>query len=969
MGGGVDPSAVVDVARRVLPPSSIDPLTAVGQDAAVLRGPVLRLCASGALAGALVGAGDFAVGASRIPGFVTPGQGAATLAFFLGLYALSGALAGMLLGIIALALSHTDLVGGDTPGDRVAAHGVIGLVALAGVGLVTRVLVERYLTFFHHRQLIAVLTGATVAGCVLVALLLMLTLAGPLSKGLPFGPRLRRGLRAPDYAGPALVLGGYAIAALVGADLVYLQTKPRMAPAVRALNAALAAPALALLGALLAYGAYRALGERPRRATTARVLWPTALTWLLPLAIGCAFTWTTVRQLDLRPFIAAGAILLLTVALAPRMRAPMLVLPILAAFALPLGGRVAVRKSVALTGLGPHLTRAVQLASDLDRDGYSSLLGGGDCNDLDAHIHPGAFDWPDDGLDQDCNGHEATLAGASDRLWVEVPDAVPTKPNVLLLTLDALRADHVSAYGYGRPTTPNLDALAKEGALFQNAWAHAPSTRYSVPAILIGRYPSTIAVNNDPRVHWPPQVLPENRLMSEILKDQGYRTAATLTYHYFERGWGLDQGFDDYDYHLYTLHTVAGDPSATSGSSAKQLADLDIEWLRKHHADHPDQPFFLWSHYYDTHFRFDAHPDLPESNFGSDEQAMYDGEIRYSDHHIGRVLQALKELGQWDNTIIVVTSDHGDGFGEHGIPVAKRHGYHLYRTETKVPMIIRIPGVAGRVVQTPIGHVDILATLLNALRRPVTDEPQVLGQSLLGAMLGDDEAAGRRSIYQEVWYEGPTSKRAIATREAHLIRNLVPDDTTELFDLTNDAAEEHDLAGRGDAREATLLQRLAEVSDAIAIPLDFALRLKDARSAQPGQPQQALGDTLGDFVTVRGIDVAPSQLQPGQSAELTVHLAIRRAIPDGWVLFVHVIAAGGRSMNLDHAPLAGLVPLADLQPGTFVRDPIRVSLPVNWPVGATRVELGLYRKGARAPARGAHSAADAVTVATLEVTR
>src|SRR5207302_10065893 len=128
-----------------------------------------------------------------------------------------------------------------------------------------------------------------------------------------------------------------------------------------------------------------------------------------------------------------------------------------------------------------------------DGDGYSSVLGGGDCNDFDREIHPGALDWPDDGIDQDCNGHQATLAAPPRAPFVPLPAAVPRDANVVIITLDALRADHVGAYGYARATTPRLDSLARESALFSDAWAHAPSTRYSVPAILRGRFPSSIA--------------------------------------------------------------------------------------------------------------------------------------------------------------------------------------------------------------------------------------------------------------------------------------------------------------------------------------------------------------------------------------------------------------------------------------------------------------------------------------------
>src|SRR5262249_21964135 len=152
---------------------------------------------------------------------------------------------------------------------------------------------------------------------------------------------------------------------------------------------------------------------------------------------------------------------------------------------------------------------------------------------FDRNVHPGALDWPDDGKDDDCNGHAATTARPKPLPYADVPAQVPERPNVLLLTIDALRADHMGAYGYARPTTPNLDALARELVLFKNGWAHAPSTRYSVPAILTGRYPSTIAVGS---AHWPPNLLPSNRLIGEILKGFGYHTGAILSYYYFERG-------------------------------------------------------------------------------------------------------------------------------------------------------------------------------------------------------------------------------------------------------------------------------------------------------------------------------------------------------------------------------------------------------------------------------------------------
>jgi hypothetical protein len=218
-----------------------------------------------------------------------------------------------------------------------------------------------------------------------------------------------------------------------------------------------------------------------------------------------------------------------------------------------------------------------------------------------------------------------------------------------------------------------------------------------------------------------------------------------------------------------------------------------------------------------------------------------------------------------------------------------------------------------------------------------------------------------------VWFEGPTSLKALVTHAYHYIRNLVPDDTTELYDLRTDAAEEHDLSGLGDPVEAELAARLGRITDALAIPADFAAHLKDAISRKATAPTTPLGDELGDLVRVTGVDVDKPALRVGETAVVKVHFEVRRPIPDGYIIFAHAIAANGRSMNLDHAPLQGLLPVTDLEPGTWLRDPIAVSIPQGWPAGKLRLELGLYRKGTRAKARGPHSANDAVTVATLEV--
>lgn len=976
------------------------------------RGLGARGALVGALAGLCAGGLDFALASAQAAAFLPTGR-ARLLIFLCALYAAAGALAGLAIGIVAAMLGWATDLGalwrrtfaqgdereGESPrGARVVAYAIAALCALGALGWLTRLFAFDALHRYHNRMLIAALSGAVSAGIAIGLLALVMLLASALSPILPFGPRARLELRAA----PALAAGAWALGLLGGAGgvmlfLEALEKRWRMPIPLKALNTGLWAPAMIAGGLLAGHLATRLLarlfprtlssGERPTtRSWRARLLFSPgggaaaiALALALPTAAVMALEWTTVRQLDARPWLALLVAIVIAVSAASlgmgrdltRIRRSgralfAIALPSLCLLlALSSGRNDRVRKSaISFTGATGPLVQAIHAATDLDRDGYSTVLGGGDCNDFDPDIHPGAFDWPDDGIDQDCNGHQATLAPPAPRVYAPVPAQVPENPNVLLITIDALRADHLGCYGYPRPTTPNLDALARESVRFDNAWAHAPSTRYSVPAILIGRYPSTIAVNNDWHVHWPPQVLPSNRLISEILKDRGYHTSAFLSYYYFEPGWGLNQGFDDYDYHLYTLHSVGGNPAATQGSSARQLADEDIAYIAKH----KDQKFFLWTHYYDTHYMFARHPDQPVTNFGNSEIDLYDGEIRYTDIELGRVFDALKQAGLWDKTIIIITSDHGDGFGEHGIPKSQRHGYHLYRNETKVPLIIRVPGLAPRVVEEPVGHIDILPTLLNALRQPASAEPQLLGDSVFGLMLGQKSPQPRK-VYQEVWYEGPTSRKAVVTQDWHLIYNVIPDDTVELYDERSDPAENHDLAGDGLPAEKELRSLLAAWMDETALPPDFAKRVQGNLSKQPIAFEEKLGDTIGPALTLEGVNVETKTVRAGQPLSLALILHATGKLPEGYRLFTHVVAPNGRTINADHDLLQGLLPVHQLRPGTWVRDRIEVNIPAGWPPGNATVLVGLWKTPKRAPARGPHSHDDAVTAATVTVTR
>ena len=276
--------------------------------------------------------------------------------------------------------------------------------------------------------------------------------------------------------------------------------------------------------------------------------------------------------------------------------------------------------------------------------------------------------------------------------------------------------------------------------MFEHGWAHAPSTRYSMPAILTGRLP--LDVHYDTSIEGWPGLLPEATTIAEALDPVGFTTGAFTNYWYFDRVRHMDQGFAEYD-NQNARSTRASPAPAPSRPAAARRGSRPTR--RSAFVDRtPADRWFLWVHYYDPHYAYEPHPEVP--SFGADRMALYDGEIRFTDLHIGRLLDELKAKGLYDKTVIVVTGDHGEGFGEHGVEL---HGYHLYAPQTKVPLIMRVPGLPPRRATTPAGHVDILPTLANLAGGP-------------GHRRDDGPLAGRRARRQG---RGPHRVPAAVVRE------------------------------------------------------------------------------------------------------------------------------------------------------------------------------------------------------------
>jgi tetratricopeptide (TPR) repeat protein len=352
--------------------------------------------------------------------------------------------------------------------------------------------------------------------------------------------------------------------------------------------------------------------------------------------------------------------------------------------------------------------------------------------------------------------------------------------NVLLVTLDTTRADRLGCYGYVGGKTPNLDALARGGVLFQNVYAQVPLTLPSHCSIMTGTTPLTHGIHNNGGY----VLSPERTTLAEMLKARGFRTAAFVASFSVDSRFGLDQGFD-----LYDDSFEAGLPlkSANSERRADTVAALFSAWL-----DGQDgEPFFAWVHFFDPHLPY--RPPAPyDREFSSNP---YDGEIAFMDEAVGAVVGKLREMNLAGRTLVVLAGDHGEAFGEK---VETGHGVFIYDQTLKVPLVLHAPGHLpdGKVVSTRVRLTDIVPTVLDMAGLPVPAD--VEGESLVPL------AAGKKGMDRETYIETFYPRENYGWSE---LVGLISGDwkyirapKTELYNLRTDPAETRNEAGSaGDA--------------------------------------------------------------------------------------------------------------------------------------------------------------------------
>ena len=407
-----------------------------------------------------------------------------------------------------------------------------------------------------------------------------------------------------------------------------------------------------------------------------------------------------------------------------------------------------------------------------------------------------------------CFSVAATLCGCV--------EGAPARPrNVLVISIDTLRPDVLGCYGYERATSPTLDLLAAEGALFENAFTTSPWTLPAHASLLTGLYPRHHGARQERRA-----LRGDVPTLGEILSGAGFATAAIVNSHFLSQPYGFGRGFQD-----FVFHEVERTETAPS-----EVVETALAWLSKKDRD----PFFLFLHDYDVHSDYGALPEYEKlfarpyrgridgstdqlrefSNESLDLDAsdlehlidLYVAGVRQTDAQVGRLIEHLRTSGQLESTLIIVTSDHGEEFLEHS---GVLHGRTHYDEVLRIPLILRGPGIPrGRRISDPVSINDILPTTLALLGLPWKEKTDGIDASQLWRS-ESREAARERILFGEADHENerPDILRSVRDAQYKLIYNRLTQ-RTALYDLRADPQERHDVGDAHPEIKRRLLEEL-----------------------------------------------------------------------------------------------------------------------------------------------------------------
>lgn len=381
------------------------------------------------------------------------------------------------------------------------------------------------------------------------------------------------------------------------------------------------------------------------------------------------------------------------------------------------------------------------------------------------------------------------IAVAAFYLWVirshVVSPACCANDNVLLITLDTTRADHLPMYGYKSGHTPNLDLLAGSSVVFEDAVSHVPITLPAHASILTGRLPIAHGMHDNSGYFLDPK----ETTLAEVLKQNGYTTAAFVSAFVLDSRWQLNQGFDTYydNFNMAEYQGINGRDIQRRGEETELEAS---HWLEQNSG----KKWFLWVHFYDPHDPYDP----PEPYRSEYAQRPYDGEIAYTDEMVGRLLKKVEAIGSGDRTVVALTGDHGESLGEHK---EATHGMFLYNATQHVPLLIRVPRTSRKRVPGIVRHIDLAPTILDLLG--IQPPAEMQGSSLIKLINGKERSrrvAFSESRYAEIHY-GWSPLQSVTTDQYRYVEAPRP----ELYEWKKDPGESRNLIGE-EASIATVLK-------------------------------------------------------------------------------------------------------------------------------------------------------------------
>lgn len=440
---------------------------------------------------------------------------------------------------------------------------------------------------------------------------------------------------------------------------------------------------------------------------------------------------------------------------------------------------------------------------------------------------------------------------------------VGTFPNapVILISIDTLRSDHLPAYGYGQVETPAIDGLAKDGLVFERAYSHTPLTLPSHVSMLTGRLPTEHGVRDNVGYRYDAGKAPS---LAAVLHGAGYATGAAVSAYVLRPETGLSEGFDAYDAGI-PVHFA--DSLGLSQRPGGQTADAALAWVRTV----KDKPFFLFLHLYEPHTPYAP----PEPFAGRYAGRPYDGEVAAADAIVGRVLDEIKKLDRYDDAVILLVSDHGEGLGEHG---EQEHGIFLYREALQVPMILKLPGgkLGGGRASRPAQIVDVFPTLLSlvGVQPPKEAAGAFPGRTLLDLRDPLSEGTPERDLYAETFYPrlhfGWSELTSLVRGRFHYIQGPDP----ELYDLAADPGEKANVLARERRAFATLRQSLQGIERPLqapgAVDAETARKLAAlgyASAAARTDAGEKLPDPKSRIGTLADFDLAMRLFAQGRYAE------------------------------------------------------------------------------------------------------